>query len=110
MKTVTTSIKHTTVEDHDNVQHMARETLRLQFVNFEFVKRMDLELCSNQARKGNWPDWHPNLNESESELKHCVVKLIDALQAIEHDPKQISEFCADVANIVMKIDEEHGKK
>lgn len=67
-----------------------------------FTRKMLIELVKNDARKGNFLNWKPMAADGMSELDHHVVKLRAALK--EGDPDTITEYCADIANIVMAID------
>ncbi len=78
-----------------------------RLVRSEFVQRMESELQAN-AHKGDWRAWKPTALQALSELQHHEAKLMQAL-AID-DCEHIREFCADIANIAMKIDEKFGSK
>lgn len=78
-----------------------------RFVRSEFVERMESELQAN-AHKGDWRAWKPTALQALSELQHHEAKLMQALAA--DDCEHIREFCADIANITMKIDEQFGVK
>lgn len=66
---------------------------------------MEAELRAN-ARKGDWREWHPDMDSAFKELQHHVGKLAFALTL--GDNFKIAELSADVANIAMKIHEEFG--
>jgi hypothetical protein len=66
-----------------------------------FGQRMFCELKANDARKGNFLDWKPGTNDAPSELGHHYHKLVIAIQ--KGKKHRISEFSADMANVVMAI-------
>jgi hypothetical protein len=70
-----------------------------------FIHKMEAELTAN-AQKGDWRLWSPSKMEVWDELKHHLSKLQYALA--EGTPESTSEFAADTANILMKIDECFG--
>lgn len=76
-------------------------------IRTSFIVQMDKELKAN-AVKGNWDDWKPNKDDAFSELEHHVEKLKKALQ--EGKAGSVTEFSADIANITMKISEQHGEE
>ena len=80
----------------------------LQFVRPEFVKRMEAELVSNSAHKGDWIEWQPDKLLLVAELNWHLAKLVQAITS--GDRKKISEYAADVANYGMKADETYGEK
>lgn len=66
---------------------------------------MQRELDEN-SHKGDWNEWKPSKAEVLQELYYHISKLGYALLSWnEENHKQISEYCADSANILMKIDE-----
>lgn len=73
-----------------------------------FGLKMFRELKANDATKGNFLNWKPKKGEAVPELEHHFVKLTAALGGKKKH--QVSESCADMANVVMAIDASLGAK
>lgn len=71
----------------------------------EFVCGMEAELRAN-AEKGDWRTWNPTPLQALAEMQHHEAKLMKALAG--GDCERVAEYCADIANIAMKIDERFG--
>lgn len=85
----------------------ASEDTARKYVRTEFINRMDAELIANE-RKGDWDKFSPKRYDCYAWIMEHINKLCDALH--EQDRVKVSEFCADVANIAMKIDVTFGAK
>ena len=74
-----------------------------------FRQKMERELDANTLRKGNFMCWTPwNQNEVYDEAVRHMYKLLDAIQLEEK--AKVSEYAADVANFMAKIDDLYGEK
>jgi len=67
-----------------------------------FGRKMFFELKLNDPKKGNFLDWEPTGSHGMNELNHHVAKLRDAV--MDGNITKISEYCADIGNIVMAIE------
>lgn len=79
--------------------------MKLPHLRISFLRAMQAELDANQ-HKGDWSAVRFDLVSAKSLLKEHVHKLDQAL--LFGDAAKIREHAADVANIVMKIDELFG--
>lgn len=70
-----------------------------------FARLMRHELATND-HKGDWAGWKPSIFELESELRHHLRKLTEAM--LNHDRSKVTEHAADVANYCMKAEELFG--
>lgn len=75
------------------------------YVRKAFVEQMRHELEAN-AHKGSWAEWKPVPETALAELGHHYRKL-GAAMATQNRAK-VSEYSADCANVLMKIDEIYG--
>lgn len=72
----------------------------------EFVGHMNHELEVNEARKGKFSECRVGKPYVKPWLEEHTAKLYDALE--RGDAERVREFSADIANIVMKIEECFG--
>jgi hypothetical protein len=72
-------------------------------VRHDFVNQMQWELDQN-SHKGDWAEWKPSKLEAISDLQYHLAKLTNAL-TYKNESHRVAEYCADCANILMKIDE-----
>jgi hypothetical protein len=75
-------------------------------IRMEFVGHMNHELEVNEPRKGKFSECRVGKPYVEPWLEEHTAKLYDALE--RGDAIGVREFCADIANIVMKIEECFG--
>ncbi len=91
----------------------------MKLIRDSFVDKMERELVKN-SEKGDWNDCVYDEVEGLIELEKHVKKLefyltkINLLNLEGRDiypgiDKQVSEHCADIANIAMKIEELYGE-
>lgn len=81
--------------------------MELKQVRPAFVESMDHELEANTPKKGPYAQFTPPSREfCVAWLDEHTTKLKEAL--FEGNPAKVREYSADVANIVMKIDEKYG--
>lgn len=73
-----------------------------------FGRKMFRELRSNDPKKGDFMAWSPKKEDALSELTHHVMKLESALNLCKK--MAVTEYCADLANVVMGIDSSLGAK
>lgn len=71
-----------------------------------FGLKMLRELRANDAEKGDFSTWKPQTAEANTELEHHALKLTAAIN--RKKKHEISESCADMANVVMAIDRNLG--
>jgi hypothetical protein len=76
-----------------------------QFIDIDFVRRMDAELKAN-AHKGDWHAWTPDKLAIFEQLFHHLRKIVRAIRLDDHP--RVTEFCADLANISMKAAQTFG--
>lgn len=76
-------------------------------INAAFIARMQYELLANTAQKGNWREWQPELALLDSEMKHHLYKLNQAV--LDGNQVKVSEYAADIACYAMKYYERFGE-
>ncbi|HLM61147.1 MAG TPA: hypothetical protein VK308_10100, partial [Pyrinomonadaceae bacterium] len=81
---------------------------RFNFVRPQFIERMEAELLSNSAHKGDWISWLPDKLLLVAELNWHLAKLVQAI--MDNDSSKVSEYAADIANYGMKADEIYGNQ
>lgn len=74
-------------------------------INGTFIQQMENELQTN-ATKGDWNKWAPTPGQGVDEVEYHLEKLKAAL--VSANPEQVTEYAADIANIVMRISDTHG--
>ena len=81
------------------------------------VHCMAKELNANEPKKGPFLTWEPNAADAFRELQHHTRKLFDALELAKgaslpdvQNREEVTEYCADIANIAMRIHHRFGLK
>lgn len=71
-----------------------------------FGQKMFRELKANDRKKGDFSEWLPDPPQAISELEHHFTKLICAIN--NGKKLEVSEYCADLANIAVAVDKSLG--